>query len=107
MGAQDLNKVRGMLGYRRATAGEHFVGMRGNLISLSTGEPVVTDEGGVIAALFQGPDQRTRLSGDTSNVLWLAFGAPGLDITHFRSACSIVSAALRDASSTSVEEAYG
>jgi DNA/RNA-binding domain of Phe-tRNA-synthetase-like protein len=77
MGIQDLARVEGTLVYDRAAAGEGFAGMRG-AVSCGDGEPVVRDGAGIIAAYFQGPDHRTRITAETRDLLFLAFAAPGI-----------------------------
>lgn len=72
MGIQDNSCVHGSIVFRKAQDGEEFEGMR-SLVKCNLDEPVLVDDQGIIASLFQGPDKRTMLSPSTDKLLLLAF----------------------------------
>jgi DNA/RNA-binding domain of Phe-tRNA-synthetase-like protein len=98
MGAQDAAAIKGTLVCDLANEGEAFPGMRAEVLCRK-GEIVLRDSEGMIAALFQGPDRRTRLTRETRDVLFFVFSVPGVDLADvqegvdavrmlFESACS-------------------
>jgi DNA/RNA-binding domain of Phe-tRNA-synthetase-like protein len=91
MGVQDGARVDGDLVLDLAADGETFPGMRGE-VTCRAGEPVVRDATGIVASLFQGPDQRTRIEPDTRHPIFYVFGAPGLAAERFDGAVATVRA---------------
>ena len=73
MGVQDAGPIEGGLVFSAARAGDGYRGMRGP-VTCSAGEPVLRDDRGIIASVFQGPDARTHLTRRTTDVVLLAFG---------------------------------
>lgn len=100
MGVQDRDPMQGDLIYDVAEAGEGFAGMRGP-VRCSAGEIVLRDDLGIVASYFQGPDFRTRVTPKTTNVVFFAFAAPGLDTGTLREGLGRVVALLEKASRTS------
>jgi len=73
MGVQDLDAVAERVTLDVLAAPETFSGMRGRTIACPAGEIVVRDREGIIASLFQGPDQRTAAGEDSQNLLFYIF----------------------------------
>lgn len=104
MGAQDAAAIKGELLCDVATQGETFRGMR-NEVQCQEGELVLRDSESIIAALFQGPDHRTRLKKETKDVVFFVFSVPGITVNEvqegieavralFQGACAEISAQL-------------
>ncbi len=74
----DLDKVTGSLVASAAKGDERFAGIRGRDESCAPGDMVVADGLGVVSALLAGPDRRTRLTDETRNVLFVAYGPEGV-----------------------------
>jgi hypothetical protein len=91
LGVQDGERMQGDLLLDLAQDGETFPGMRGTVVCRS-GEPVVRDADGIIASVFQGPDQRTRIEPGTTAPIFYAFGVPGLDPERLDAALAAVRA---------------
>ncbi len=83
MGVQDQAPMQGNLVYDVAEEGESFAGMRGP-VRCSAGEIVLRDDLGIVASYFQGPDFRTRVTPKTTDLVFFAFAAPGLDAGDLR-----------------------
>lgn len=77
MGVQDQGFIQGTVSWGHAKTGDSLDGFRGRLYCQS-GEPVLKDSLGLLASYFQGPDQRTAVSGRTRSAAFFAFGAPGM-----------------------------
>ena len=80
MGAQNADAIEGELIYDVSAGSESFQGMRA-MVTCHEGEMVLRDNKGIIASLFQGPDQRTRLTKETQNIIFFVFAVPGIE-TH-------------------------
>ena len=78
MGVQDWSKVEGQLLYDLASEGEAFDGMRKRIVC-HAGDVVLRDDKGIIASYFQGPDSRTQVNNETTDVIFFAFSAPGIE----------------------------
>jgi DNA/RNA-binding domain of Phe-tRNA-synthetase-like protein len=89
MGAQDAAVIRGSLVCDLADEGESFQGMRGEVVCRK-GEIVLRDAEGIIATLFQGPDDRTRLKKETKDVVFFVFSAPGVSAAEVREGVEII-----------------
>ena len=106
MGAQDSSAIKGELLYDLAAQGETFQGMRKE-VKCHEGELVLRDSEGIIAALFQGPDHRTRLKKETKDIVFFIFSVPGIaphEIREgieavralFQGACAVLDAQLHE-----------
>lgn len=79
MSAYDLNKVKGeRLLIRYADKGEVFHPIGGNPETLTGNELVISDSEGPISIYPYRDCLRTRVDKDTSNVLLIVFGVPGI-----------------------------
>ncbi|MGI9146271.1 MAG: phenylalanine--tRNA ligase beta subunit-related protein [Chloroflexota bacterium] len=61
-------------------AGDRFVGINGQERELKPGDMLMRDGGGIISAVLNGPDQRTRLSDATSRVLFVTYAPAGISV---------------------------
>src|SRR5947209_8503957 len=83
MGAQNADAIEGGLVYDVSGESENFQGMRA-MVTCRQGELVLRDEKGIIASLFQGPDQRTRLTKETQNIIFFVFAVPGIEVQEIQ-----------------------
>ncbi len=74
----DLDKVVKPLTLGIARGGETFVGIRGKEETLKAGDMMISDGEGVISSVLCGPDARTRISPDTSGVLFTVYAPAGV-----------------------------
>ncbi len=105
MGAQDAAAIQGELVYDLAVDGESFKGMRGT-VQCREGEIVLRDGESAIASLFQGPDQRTRLTKSTKDVIFFVFAVPGIDREQIQEGLDTIHGIFKTASSGFTVQTY-
>lgn len=96
LGVQDLHAVDGTVRFDFAKDGERFDGFRGE-VRCAQNEPVVRDDRGIIASVFQGPDLRTSVKEETRALMFYVFDSPDLDGEAFKRATRAVSDLMHDA----------
>lgn len=102
MGVQDESKFVGpRLRFGLAGGGEEIMGFSGP-VTCSNGEPVIYDELGPIASIFQGPDRRVNVDETTTRLAFFVFDAPGLPTQSFEKAVAEVEMFLQDAGTFAV-----
>jgi DNA/RNA-binding domain of Phe-tRNA-synthetase-like protein len=75
----DHDRFDGALTLDRTEAGEICRGMGGRTIKTKPGEIALRDEKEIVCVLCQGADEKTRVTDATENVLFYAYGVPGID----------------------------
>jgi DNA/RNA-binding domain of Phe-tRNA-synthetase-like protein len=68
-------------------AGDRFVGINGQERELKPGDMLMRDGQGIISAVLNGPDQRTRLSEATTRALFVTYAPAGIP----RPTCKVTS----------------
>jgi hypothetical protein len=85
MGIQNLDAIDSFITLDCLESTESFIGMRGELITSTTGQIVVRDRQSIIASLFRGPDKRTAVQPNGRNLLFYVFDTDtGLGESHDR-----------------------
>ncbi|MBW1868745.1 MAG: hypothetical protein JRI73_05495 [Deltaproteobacteria bacterium] len=79
-----------------AEEGEVCRGMGGQEFRTKEGEIVLKDEKEIVCVLCQGADEKTRVGEDTKNVLFYAYGIPGVEGNHLRDGLTIAAETMRD-----------
>lgn len=74
----DLDRFEGALVLDLADPGEVCHGMGGRRFETRRGEIVLRDGKEIVCVLCQGADEKTRVREDTRNVLFYAYGVPGI-----------------------------
>ena len=75
----DLDKLNLPLTLDVATGTERYTLLRGEEQTLKPGDMMIRDQSGVISSIIYGPDQRTQITPDTSNVIFTVYAPPGID----------------------------
>jgi DNA/RNA-binding domain of Phe-tRNA-synthetase-like protein len=75
----DHDAFDGKLKLDLAEAGERCHGMGQREMKTKEGEIVLRDEKEIVCVLCQGADEKTRVREETENVLFYAYGVPGVD----------------------------
>lgn len=75
----DYDRFDGTLTLDVTDEGEICRGMGGRKMTTKKDEIVLRDEREIVCVLCQGPDEKTRISDDTGNVLFYAYGVPGIE----------------------------
>ena len=74
----DLAAVRLPVKIDVATGAERFVRLNGQEQQTKARDMMMTDELGVISSVIYGPDQRTRITRETRDVLFMVYAPPGI-----------------------------
>ncbi|MEW6264889.1 MAG: phenylalanine--tRNA ligase beta subunit-related protein [Thermodesulfobacteriota bacterium] len=90
----DFDRFEGGLTLDVAQAGETCLGMGRRVFTMKAGEIVLRDEKEITCVLCQGADEKTRVSDDTSQVLFYAFGVPGVAGRYLEEGLTIAAEAL-------------
>jgi DNA/RNA-binding domain of Phe-tRNA-synthetase-like protein len=61
-----------------STAGDRFVGINGQERALKPGDMLMRDGRGIISAVLNGPDQRTRLLATTNRAMFVTYAPAGI-----------------------------
>lgn len=76
----DMDALQLPLDIEVANGGERYVGLTGEEQSVKAGDMMISDQAGIISSVVYGPDQRTRITHGTENVLFTTYAPSG--ITH-------------------------
>jgi DNA/RNA-binding domain of Phe-tRNA-synthetase-like protein len=85
----DYDRFEGPMTLDIASDGEICRGMGGREMKTKKGEIVLRDEKEIVCVLCQGPDEKTRISDDTHNVLFYAYGVPGIEGRYLREGLTV------------------
>ena len=85
----DFDHFEGKLLLDVAKEGETCAGMGGRVFKLKENEIVLRDEADIVCVLAQGADDKTRVSEQTTNVLFYAYAVPGIDGSHLKNGLEI------------------
>ena len=80
----DFDRFDGKLTLDVARKGEICAGMGQREFVPKENEIVLRDEKDIVCVLCQGADEKTRVTGTTSNVLFYAYAVPGIDKTYLK-----------------------
>ena len=92
----EFDCFEGALELDLAEEGEVCRGMGGQEFRTNEGEIVLRDEKEIVCVLCQGADEKTRVGEDTMNVLFYAYGIPGVEGNHLRDGLTIAAETMRD-----------
>jgi DNA/RNA-binding domain of Phe-tRNA-synthetase-like protein len=79
----DLGKCSLPLTIQMSQGGETYEGFGNRMIAVKPNDICLSDQEGLILSIIYGQDEKTRITEDTSHVLFLVDGVPGLDKIHF------------------------
>jgi DNA/RNA-binding domain of Phe-tRNA-synthetase-like protein len=74
----DFDLVRAPVTLDVAREDEHYTRLNGQDQTAKPDDMIIRDSIGIISSLIYGPDQRTRITHSTHNVLFTAYGVPGI-----------------------------
>ena len=74
----DMSKVQLPVVLDVAKGDESYTSMNGNVQTLRTTDMFISDTKGVISSIIYGPDSRTPITADTSEVLFTVYGPEGI-----------------------------
>ena len=85
----DYERFDGALTLDLADDGEICHGLGGRRMSTKRGEIVLRDEKEIVCVLCQGPDEKTRVSDATRDVLFYSYGVPGIESRYLKEGLGI------------------
>ncbi|GAH79031.1 unnamed protein product, partial [marine sediment metagenome] len=62
-----------------SSGGEKYIQLSGQEKELILNDMMVSDLQGVISSIIYGPDKRTQIKPDTTNVLFVVYAPPGIE----------------------------
>jgi DNA/RNA-binding domain of Phe-tRNA-synthetase-like protein len=80
----DLDAIKAPVTVDAARGDEKYVGMNGEERTLKAGDMMIYDSAGIISSIIYGPDKRTRITRETTRVLFTAYGVPGVGEREMR-----------------------
>lgn len=92
----DYDRFDGNLTLGLAGEGETCRAMGQRELKTKEGEIVLRDKEDIVCVLCQGADEKTRVREDTQNVLFYAYGIPGIEADHLRRGLAIASEAMSE-----------
>ncbi|HEY9527927.1 MAG TPA: hypothetical protein VIR02_12615 [Anaerolineales bacterium] len=75
----DLGQLQLPLILDVANGTERYTLLRGEAQTLKHGDMMIRDQRGVISSIIYGPDRRTQIAPETSNVIFTVYAPPGID----------------------------
>jgi DNA/RNA-binding domain of Phe-tRNA-synthetase-like protein len=75
----DLDTLHLPLTLDVATGNETYPLLRGEEQTLKPGDMMIRDQVGIISSILYGPDQRTQITSETSNVIFTVYAPPGIE----------------------------
>lgn len=80
----DLARVHEPLIAGIADGDETFVGINGQTQALKKEDLYITDDEGILSTIIYGPDKRTKIQPDTTEVMFTVYGVPGIGETAIK-----------------------
>jgi DNA/RNA-binding domain of Phe-tRNA-synthetase-like protein len=74
----DLARVSAPVRIAAAQGGETYLGLRGETLTLKTGDMYIADQVGILSSILSGPDGRTPIQADTQAVLFTVYAPAGI-----------------------------
>jgi len=74
----DLAAIEGDVSIAVAAGGEEYVGIGGRSLELQPGDMYIHDEAGIISSVLYGPDDRTRITPNTRQVILCVYAPAGI-----------------------------
>lgn len=99
----DFDRFEGALTLDLADEGEHCIGLGQRDMVTGQGEIVLRDEREIVCILCQGPDEKTRVTDETRNVLYYAYAVPDIDAQYLEQGLAIAAEATSDFGKGAIE----
>ncbi len=92
----DYDRFEGALRLDLAREGEVCQGMGGRKMRTGEGEIILRDEKEIVCVLCQGADEKTRVTENTKNVLFYAYGVPGIDGRYLEDGLTLAAETMKE-----------
>ena len=100
----DFDRFEGALTLDLADEGEHCIALGRRDMVTGQLEIVLRDEREIVCILCQGPDEKTRVTEETRNVLYYAYAVPGIDAQYLEEGLTIAAEIASEFGKGTVEE---
>ncbi|MHA1214994.1 MAG: B3/B4 domain-containing protein [Candidatus Hodarchaeales archaeon] len=104
MGAYDIDLIQEPLVVRFAQPKEPFMGIGSQLKHMKGNELVLADQKGIISVYPYRDADRTKITLNTSKMLLVAFGVPGLDVSELEESIQNTVSILEDINAGKLED---
>ena len=86
IGAHDLDKISGPISFRLSLGGEAFTAVGGKISTTCKGDYLYADDKQVLALLDSKDSDMVKLSSETTNLVLIIQGTPGMAVDYRRKA---------------------
>ena len=100
----DISKLQRPIVLNIATGNESYTGMNGKVQNLNSDDMFISDNVGVISSIIYGPDNRTPITSDTSDVMFTVYGPAGISTEQIKNHLEDISSYVKLVSSDAVTE---
>ena len=100
----DYERFEGALTLDAAEEGEPCMGMGQREMRTRKGEIVLRDEKEIVCVLCQGADEKTRVSKTTSDVLFYAYGIPGVSAAVLKDGLTVAAETMAEFGNGTIRE---
>lgn len=92
----DYSRFEGPLTLDAAVDGEICLGMGNREMRTQEGEIVLRDERDIVCVLCQGADEKTRVTEETQDVLFYAYGIPGVEADPIHEGLTVAAETMKE-----------
>lgn len=92
----DLNKLKPPLRLNLAAGNEAYQSISGRDVTAAAGDIILSDSARVFSSILKGPDYDTRITPDTSDVLFIIYAPPGIGAPKVRTALKKLEKRIRE-----------
>ena len=100
----DISKLQRPIVLNIATGNESYTGMNGKVQNLNPDDMFISDNVGVISSIIYGPDNRTPITSDTSDVMFTVYGPVGISTEQIKNHLEDISSYVKLVSSDAVTD---
>ena len=100
----DYDRFDGHLTLDITAEGEACAGMGGREFVTGKDEIVLRDEKEIVCVLCQGADEKTRVYGGTTHVLFYAYAVPGIESQHLKDGLTVAAETMAEFGGGKIEE---
>ena len=100
----DISKLQRPIVLNIATGNESYTGMNGKVQNLNPDDMFISDNVGVISSIIYGPDNRTPITSDTTDVMFTVYGPAGISTEQIKNHLEDISSYVKLVSSDAVTD---
>ena len=100
----DISKLQRPIVLNIATGNESYTGMNGKVQNLNPDDMFISDNVGVISSIIYGPDNRTPITADTTDVMFTVYGPAGISTGQIKNHLEDISSYVKLVSSDAVTD---